>query len=105
MYIFNVLKNILQFWTLGMPLSFLFPAIFAVSAVLQGFLLWCAKSWFRWTIPVLSAGILMIGEVTIWLIRSYAALIIIAVMHGFAAALLGALVSTLFYQLWKKVRS
>ena len=105
MYIFNTLKNILQFWTLEMPLSFLFPAVFVIAAVLHGFLLWSVENRFKWIIPILSAGILVICEVSIWLIHSYAALIIIVAMHVFEAALLGTLVSTLFYQFLKKVRS
>ena len=105
MYLLNVLKNLVQFWTLGMPLSILFPVVFIVSAILHGLMRWSMESRIKWMIPALSAGILLIGEVSIWLIRSYMALLIIAVMHFAMAALLGALVGTLFYKLWTKVRS
>ena len=105
MYLLNVLKNLVQFWTLGMPLSILFPVVFLVSAILHGLMLWSMESRIKWMIPVLSAGILLIGEVSIWLIRSYMALLIIAVMHFAMTALLGALFGTLLYKLWTKVRS
>ena len=105
MYLLNVLKNVVQFWTLGMPLSVVLPAVFLVSAILHGLMLWSMESRIKWMIPVLSAGILLAGEVSIWLIRSYMALLIIAVMHFAMAALLGALFGTLLYKLWTKVRS
>lgn len=105
MYLLNVLKNLVQFWTLGMPLSVVLPAVFLVSAILHGLMNWSMESRIKWMIPVLSAGILLAGEVSIWLIRSYMALLIIAVMHFAMAALLGALFGTLLYKLWTKVRS
>lgn len=105
MYILNVLKNLVQFWTLGMPLSILFPVVFLVFAILHGLMLWSTESRIKWLIPILSAGIILVGEVSIWLIRSYAALVIIVVMHFAMTALLGTLFGTLFYKLWTKVRS
>ena len=105
MYLFNVLKNLVQFWTLNMPLSVVLPAVFLVSAILHGLMLWSTKSRIKWMIPILCAGLLVMGEVSIWLIRSYVALLIIAVMHFAMAALLGALFVTLLYKFWTKTRS
>ena len=105
MYLFNVLKNLVQFWTLNMPLSVVLPAVFLVSAILHGLMLWSTKSRIKWMIPILCAGLLVIGEVSIWLIRSYVALLIIAMMHFAMAALLGALFVTLLYKFWTKTRS
>ena len=105
MYLFNVLKNLVQFRTLDMPLSVVLPAVFLVSAILHGLMLWSTKSRIKWMIPILCAGLLVMGEVSIWLIRSYVALLIIAVMHFAMAALLGALFVTLLYKFWTKTRS
>jgi len=100
----NELRLVVQFWTLGMPAALLTPLVFLGCAALQYLLLW-QDGIRKWLLPLLFAGILLAGNASIFLIRSYAALLIVIGMCFAMAALLGALVGTALFQIWTRVRS
>jgi len=104
MYLWNVLVNLVLYMDqMGSPARYLIPVCFVLAALIQFLCLAKGSGKIRWLPAALFAAITLMGEVSLWLIHSYTALLVIVVMHFSLTALLGALAGLILYKLWTKV--
>lgn len=105
MYLWNVVVNLFLYMDeLGSPAKYLIPACFVLAAGLQILFLQKGSGKIRWLPPAAFAALLLVGEVSLWLIRSYTALLVIILMHFLMTALFGTFAGFILYKIWTKVR-
>mgnify|MGYP000019224431 CR=1 FL=1 len=98
MHIWNTFLLVLRFWEIGSPSRVLIPCTCLLFAVLHGFLRWGTNGHGRW-LPVLLTATILVCEVTIWLLHSYLAMLVVIGMCYAEAALLGTGLGELLYRL------
>ena len=101
MQILNTILLILRFWEIGSPSRVLLPCTCLLFAILHGFLRWGKNGHGRW-LPVLLTATILACEVTILLLHSYLAMLVVIGMCYAEAALLGTGLGELFYRFFDK---
>ena len=101
MQILNTFLLFLRFWEIGGPSRVLLPCTCLLFAVLHGFLRWGTNGHGRW-LPVLLTATILACEVTILLLHSYLAMLVVIGMCYAEAALLGTGLGELFYRFFDK---
>ena len=102
MYIWKVLLS-LFYYEFGSPANYLLPIVFVAGGLLQVLCIRRLSGKKRWLAAAVLLACVLICEVSLWLIRSYTALLVVIAMHFFMAALLGAAAGGLCCKLWTKV--